>query len=51
MNQKSMLLKDIVGSGNAPFPAFVSFANENSDPVGQPIIESTVVKVKKITLV
>lgn len=50
MNQKSMLLRDIVSSNNnnnTPFPAFVSFANENGDPVGQPIIESTAVTIKK----
>lgn len=47
MNRKPMLLKDIVSPSNNRLQAFISFANENGDPIGEPIIESTAVTIKK----
>lgn len=48
MNQEPMLLKDIVNPrNNNSLHAFISFANENGDPVGEPVIESAEATVKK----
>jgi len=48
MNNEEMLLKELVNSGS--YSAYVSFADDDGNPIGEKIMESTTVTIKKILL-
>jgi hypothetical protein len=48
MNNEEKLLKELVNSGS--YSAYVSFADDDGNPIGEKVIESTTVTIKKILL-
>jgi len=48
MNNRRMLLKELVDSGL--YSAYVSFADDDGNPIDEKVIESTTVTIKKILL-